>query len=426
MGKIINVCKLVKYGWLFLLAGLVINYLYRLIFHDLPIDKVIMGSDMEGYYQYLVHFFIKDWEEFDGLPWAFPYGEGLTVSVFTSGVAILCSPFFLVAHFISIFLGFPTNGHTAIYYGSIQVAGIFYAYVGLVFIYKFLRAFYKHKICLITTALFFLATNVFFYSVLLGAGMAHVYSFSMIAIYLYYCNQYSKDSSLKNLILLGVPFALAVLIRPTNIISGLYLFLYGVSNFATLKERFTFWTKNYWAIITLFAIGVIVFLPQMIYWHHVTGKFLFYSYQSQGFPNWNAPKIGIVLFGKYNGWLTYTPIVLFALAGLFIQLWKKQKNSLAVLMILIFGIYINASWWAPTFSAAVGQRAMIDFLPFLAVPLAFVISQIKGMSKPLRILLSVVIIVFVVYNIQFGFRYNSGIWWETPMSWTKFWTTLKF
>jgi membrane-associated HD superfamily phosphohydrolase len=132
------------------------------------------------------------------------------------------------------------------------------------------------------------------------------------------------------------------------------------------------------------------------------------------------------LFGKYNGWLTYTPIVLFALAGLFIQLWKKQKNSLAVLMILIFGIYINASWWAPTFSAAVGQRAMIDFLPFLAVPLAFVISQIKGMSKPLRILLSVVIIVFVVYNIQFGFRYNSGIWWETPMSWTKFWTTLKF
>jgi hypothetical protein len=93
---------------------------------------------------------------------------------------------------------------------------------------------------------------------------------------------------------------------------------------------------------------------------------------------------------------------------------------------LFLSIYINASWWAPTFSAAVGQRAMIDFLPFLAVPLAFVISQIKGMSKPLRILLSVVIIVFIVYNIQFGFRYNSGIWWETPMSWTKFWTTMKF
>ena len=426
MGKITDFSKLIKYGWLFLLAGLVINYIYRMVFHEVPIDKVIMGSDMEGYYQYLVHFFIKDWESFNRLPWAFPYGEGLTVSGFTSGVAILCSPFFLVAHFISIFLGFPTDGHTAIYYGSIQVAGIFYTYVGLVFIYKFLREFYTHKVSLVTTALFFLATNVLFYSVLLGAGMAHVYSFSMIAIYLYYCNQYSKDGSLKNLFLLGVPFALAVLIRPTNIISGLYIFLYGVSNFTTLKERIAFWLKNYQAIIILVAIGVVVFLPQMIYWHFVTGKFLFYSYQSQGFPNWNAPKFGVVLFGKYNGWLTYTPIVLFALAGLFIQLLKKQMNGLAVLLILFFSIYVNASWWFPTFGAAVGQRAMIDFLPFLAVPLALVISKIKEMPKPLKIALSAVIVLFIFYNIQFGFRYNSGIWWDTPMSWMKFWNTLKF
>ncbi len=153
---------------------------------------------------------------------------------------------------------------------------------------------------------------------------------------------------------------------------------------------------------------------------------LVYSYQNYGFPFWMTPKFGIVLFGKFNGWLTYTPIVMFALAGLFIQLWKKQMNSLAVLLILFFSIYVNASWWFPTFGAAVGHRAMIDFLPFLAVPLALVISKIKEMPKPLKIALSAVIIVFILYNIQFGFRYNSGMWWDTPMSWMKFWNTLKF
>lgn len=421
-----EVSKLVKYGWLFLIAGLVINYIYRLVFHSTPIEKIIVGSDMEGYFQYLVHFFTRDWSTFDTMRWTIPYGEGKTLSVFTCGVAILWMPFFLLAHLISIFFGLDTGGYANMYYGFMLVAGIVYTYIGLVFMYKFLREFFDHKVSLITTSLFFLATNVFFYSVLLGAGMAHVYSFSMIVIYLYCSHKFFKDSSLKNLILLGIPFALAVLIRPTNIISGLYLFLYGISNLETLKERTTFWIKNYWAIIAMFIIGVIVFIPQMAYWHYVTGKFLVYSYQEYGFPNWNSPKFGIVLFGKYNGWLTYTPIVCFALVGLFILLWKKQMNSLAISLVLLIGIYVNASWWVPTFSAAVGQRAMIDFLPVLAIPLGFVINRITGMSRQTKIALGFVILIFIVYNIQFGFRYDAWMWWGSPMSWTKFWTTLKF
>ena len=419
--------KLVKYGWIFLIAGLIINYLYRMCFnHNTPIEKIIVGSDMEGYYQYLVHFFIRDWSKFDQMPWAISYGEGKTLSVFTCGVAILWSPFFLMAHLISIFFGLDTDGYANMYFGFMLIAGIVYTYIGLVFMYKFLLEFFEHKVSLITTALFFLATNVFFYSVLLGAGMSHVYSFAMIAIYLYYCNQFSKDSSIKNLILLGIPFALAVLIRPTNIISGLYLFLYGVNSFATLKERFAFWVKNYRFILVMLAIGFIVFIPQMAYWHFVTGKFLVYSYQKYGFPFLFEPKFGVVLFGKFNGWFTFTPIVLFALVGLFIQLRKKQMNSLAVLLILILCIYINASWWFPTFGAAVGQRAMIDYLPYLALPLALVISQIKGMTLSLKIALGLVIVVFIFYNIQFSFRYDSGLWWDTPWTWTKFWNTLKF
>lgn len=418
--------KLVKYGWLFLIAGLVINYIYRMVFHTTPIEKIIIGSDMEGYFQYLVHFFTRDWSTFDQMRWTIGYGEGKTLSVFTCGVAILWSPFFLMAHLISIFFGLDTGGYANMYYGFMLIAGIVYTYIGLVFMYKFLREFFDHKVSLITTALFFLATNVFFYSVLLGAGMAHVYSFSMIVIYIYFTHQFFKENTKKRLILLGVPFALAVLIRPTNIISGLYFFLYGVSSIDTFKERIAFWIKNYWAIAGLFIIGVIVFIPQMAYWHYVTGKFLVYSYQEYGFPNWSSPKFGIVLFGKYNGWLTYTPIVGFGLVGLFILLWKKQMNSLAISLVLLIGIYVNASWWVPTFSAAVGQRAMIDFLPVLAVPLGFVINQINGMSRQMKNALGLVILIFIFYNIQFGFRYDSWMWWGSPMSWTKFWTTLKF
>ena len=416
--------RLIRYGWYFLLAGLVINYIYRMVFHSIPIDKIILGSDMEGFYQYLFHFFVKDWALFDRMPWTIPYSEGKTLSVFTCGLAILWSPFFLMAHLISIFCGLTANGQTNLYYGFILIAGIVYTYIGLVFLYKLLRRYFNHRTSLWSTSLFFLATNVFFYSVLLGAGMSHVYSFTMICIYLFFCHRFAEKPSLKNLILLGIPFAMAVLIRPTNIISGLYLFLMGVSGWESLKDRLHFWVKNYWAILALLAIGIIVFIPQMVYWHYVTGKYLVYSYQEYGFPNWRLPKFGIVLFGKYNGWLTYTPIVIFALIGLFIQLWRKQMNSLGTVLILIFATYVNASWWVPTFSAAVGQRAMIDFLPFLALPLAFIVNEIRNLSRPQRIGLFIIIGIFIFYNIQFGFRYNSGLWWGSPMTWTKFWTTL--
>lgn len=418
--------KIFRIGFIFLLVGLVINYIYRLVYHQIPIEKVILGSDMEGYYQYLVHFFIRDWELFDRMPWTLSYGEGKTLSVFTSGLAILWSPFFLIAHFISIFLGLDSDGYANLYFGFILVAGIVYTYVGLVFIYKFLCEFFDRKTSLITASLFFLTTNVFFYSVLLGSGMSHVYSFAMISVYLYYCVQFSKNKSTKNLILLGIPFAIAVLIRPTNIISGLFLFLYGVNSWESFKEKVLFWLRNYRAIILLFVIGVVVFIPQMAYWHYVTGKFLFYSYQEYGFPNWMSPKIGVVLFGKYNGWFTYTPIVLFGMAGLVVLLRKKIHNGLAILIILSIIVYVNASWWVPTFSSACGQRAMIDFLPFIALPLALMVSKYDSWPARVKTLVFVLVLVFVFYNIQFGFRYNAGLWWDSPMSWSKFWSTLKF
>lgn len=418
--------KLIKYGLIFLFVNLFVNYIYRLGFHSISIEKLIMGSDSEGYYQYLPHFFLQDWSLFDRMSWTLPYGEGKTLSVYTSGVAILWSPFFLIAHFVSVFLSLDSGGYTNVYYGFIQVAGIFYTYLGLVFLYKFIREFFDHKTSLITTSLFFLATNIFFYSVLLGAGMSHVYSFSMIAIYVYYSHKFSKEATLKNLIFLGIPFALAVLIRPTNIISGLYFVLMGLNRIDDLKERISFWKKNYWALPGLLVIGLVVFIPQMAYWHYVTGKFLMYSYQDQGFIHWKAPQIGVVLFGKYNGWLTYTPLMVIAFAGLFVQLWKKQMNSFAVTLILIIGIYLNSSWWAPTFSAACGQRAMIDYLPFMAIPLAFGIKFINESSKMTKGIFVFILLVFIFYNIQFGFRYNPVLWWDTPMSWAKFWHFLKF
>jgi hypothetical protein len=422
----LKVPKTVVYGLYFILAGIIVNYIFRDVFHSISVDKFILHSDPEGYYQYLPHFFLRDWEHFKHLPWAIPYGEGKTLSVFTSGVAILWSPFFLMAHFFSVFFNLEATGHGNIYYGFVLIAALFYVYTGLYFLYKLLAKEFGHKVSLITAGLFLLGTNLFYYTVILGAGMSHAYSFSMIAIYIYFTHRFYETGKIKHLILFALPLAVAVLIRPTNIIAGLYFFMFGVFSGKTMLEKGHYWLKNYRALGIVLLAGVIVAIPQMLYWHTVTGKFITYSYQDYGFPYLLNPKIGIVLIGKYNGWLFYTPLVIFALYGLFRALLSKTYNSLAILLILVLAIYINASWWAPTFSAAVGQRAMIDFLPLLAFPLAWVVKGYFEQSKAVRTLLFVILLAILFFNIQFAFRYEAYEWWDKPFTWAKFWRTLKF
>ncbi len=422
----IKLPKGVVYGLWFILGGLVINYLFREVFHSVDIDKIVLHSDPEGYYQYLPYFFLRDWEQFAHLPWTIPYGDGKTMSVFTCGVAILWAPFWLLAHCISLFFNLDADGYGNVYYGFVQIAALAYVFTGLWFLYRLLAREFSHKISLITVFLFFLGTNLFYYTVILGAGMSHAYSFSMIALYIYFTHRFFETGKWKHALGFAIPFAFAVLIRPTNMIAGFYFFLFGWQDVRTLGQSLRNWVKKPWVLGLVLVAGLVVAMPQMLYWFKVTGKFIYYSYQDQGFPYLLSPKIGTVLFGKYNGWFMYTPLVLFALYGLFRSVRAKQYNSIAILLILVLAIYINGSWWAPTFSAAVGQRAMIDFLPFLAFPLAVVVRDFFNQSRAVKVLLLFLLLVILFYNIQFAFRYAPYEWWDKPFTWQKFWRTLSF
>lgn len=424
--RFFRIHKAVVYGFCFIILGSVINFIFRDVFHSVTIDKIVLSSDPEGYFQYLPHFFLRNWDNFNHLPWSIPYNESKSLSVFTCGVAILWTPFFLIAHVISVFFNLDTDGYANLYYGFVLIAALFYVYIGLCCLYRLLAREFGRRISLITALLLFLGTNLFYYTVILGAGMSHAYSFSMLSIFICFTHRFFESGKLKHAVFFSIAFAIAVLIRPTNVIAGLYLFLYGVRDGKTLVSRLKLWFKKPWVILVVIFSGVLIAIPQMLYWHKITGKFIFYSYQNFGFPYWTNPKIGTVLFGEKNGWFLYTPLVFFAMGGLYTAILRKSYNSLTVLLILIAAVYINASWWAPTFSAAVGQRAMIDFLPFIIFPLAIVVKTYFEQQGWVRSFLFVLLIAILFFNIQFAFRYNPLEWWDKPFTWEKLWRTLSF
>jgi hypothetical protein len=417
--------KLSRVAWVFLLffAGVMCAHtLYR---HDSKSSarQLVMGSDMEGYYQYLPYTFFKD-KDITRMRWARPYGEDRTLNVFTCGVAILELPFFLVAHVVSELLEMDDRGYNAVYFSSVLYAAIFYVFIGLYFLYKALMRFFTEWSSFMTTVLVFLATNLFYYTAM-QPGMSHAFSFFLLSVYIYFVPGFYEKPGIKSSLKMILPLALAVLIRPTNILAGLYFLLYGISSFREAGQRLAMLAGRWYLLMFMAFVSFLIFIPQMLYWHKVTGHWVVYSYTDSRFTNALTPQFRTVLIGPRNGWFLYTPLMLLATGGLLYLAFLRKLSGPAILLIMVLIIYINASWCMPTFSSAAGYRALIEWIPFMAIPLAFVIENIqdrKGWKGALYSLL----FLFVVYNLLFSYGYENYYWWNTEWQWSNFLRLVKF
>lgn len=421
----IKLSKLAKLSVLFVILAVSFNVTFR-SFQGMKTRNFVMSSDMEGYYQYLPYVLLKDRDEISKMRWAKPYEEDKKLNVFTCGVALMQLPFFVVAHGIALYLEQEPTGYGPIYFTSVFVATIFYVLAGLIFLYYFLLRFFKPKIAAWVAILSFYATNLFYYTVI-SPGMSHAYSFSMVAMYLFFVPRFYENTNLKNTLLTALPIALLTLIRPTSLVLSLYFIFYDVASFSTLKERVVFFLRK-WNYVLLFpAVAFIVFFPQMLYWHEVTGRFIYYSYQEEGFTNILSPKIATVLIGPRNGWFLYTPLMLVAFISLLYLGFKRKLNSLPTMLILIIIVYLNGSWWRPTFSSAAGYRALIEYIPLMAVPLGFFMEIVhKKEHKTWQSIMIGAFAFFVIYNILFTFKYSPWHWWNTEWQWSYFLRLVKF
>ena len=125
------------------------------------------------------------------------------------------------------------------------------------------------------------------------------------------------------------------------------------------------WSKLLVAAIVTLAIGSI----QLIYWKYATGDFIVYSYEEQGF-SWLRPHLKDGFFSTRAGWLTYTPMMTFALIGFYFLYCKSKALFWGTFVFSMLFIYITFAWGIWWYGGSLGQRAMVQSYPVLAIPLA--------------------------------------------------------
>lgn len=322
---------------------------------------------------------------------------GQRVIKMSMGMAVSYLPFFALAHVYSKLFNYPADGFSAPYHFAIQFSSLFYYCLGLIFLWRILRLYFTDTVTALTVFCITFGTNVFYY-LTLGSGMSHVLNFSLIAAFLFYTIEWHKTQRFKTALALGALGGFLILVRPINVLAFLFFVLFDIASLQDLKIKLNVFLNHKLQLISMGVLAVLIFLPQMLYWHFVTGHFLFNSYLDEHFY-FNNPHVLKALFGFRKGWLVYTPIMLFAIAGFFLLKNRLWEFKFAIPVFFLVYIYVTFSWWCWWYGGSFGQRPLIDIYPVLAVPFALTLSIIKQQGRILHKVLFSLVAGLILLNL---------------------------
>lgn len=380
-----------------------------------------IAGDKAGYYIYLPAIFIYDLKG-DELPpgiidklyngFSVDSISGLIRTKYSIGVAMMQTPAFLCVHGYQWLTGGVTDGFSGPYHNVANFSAWLYTSLGLWFLFRFLSGSYGRRISLLTVLIVFFGTHLFYYS-LRETGMSHLYSFFLFSALLWLLGESSTSGFTRSrFILLGLILGLMIVVRPLNLVFFLGALLY----FQLSDQGFY---KKFWHARILWAIAaaLLVALPQLWYWHSISGKWIYYSYGNEGFTNLLNPQFRSLLFAPLNGLLPYTPLYLVLILSSLV--WVRTKPALTIFFIAFFIAlsYLLASWHRPQFGCGFGSRNYVEYLALFIIPLAEVLHRRKGIGKALTI---VAISICTLANLKLTLAFETCFWGTSMWDWPEY------
>lgn len=404
-----------------------------------PHTEATLSWDVSGYYMYLPAFFIykdlkqvqfldKIIKEYKPSPYpgqAFQHESGSMVMKYSMGLAVQYLPFFAIGHGVATLLEYPADGFSYPYQVAISWGSLLVAFLGLYFLRKNLRTYFSDVTVGLTLLALVLGTNYLEYASITGA-MSHNYLFTCYSLLIALSISYHRQPSWWKGLGIGALIGLMALTRPTEIIACLIPLCWGISSIKSqaVAERLQFFRKHSKSVLLAILMCLMVGSLQVLYWKYVSGDWIVYSYQDQGF-SWFNPHLYGGLFTFRAGWLVYTPMMVFALIG-FVPLWRKHRSIFwAVGSFLLLFIYITFAWDIWWYGGSLGQRAMVQAYAVLAFPLAAFIQWMSS-KKLWKWLLLAIALLFSYYNIWLTYQAHGGGLLVTDGSTTRayFWKTI--
>ncbi len=343
---------------------------------------------------------------------------------FTVGPAILWMPFLLLAHagvLLARALGssVAADGFSAPYRITMALATAFYGFLGLLLSFRLARQYVEERWALLATLSIWWASSLPVY-MYFNPSWSHAHSAFAVALFLWYWHRTRSSRSFAQWLILALIAGLMLNVYYANAMLLAVLAVEAFRQYLSAFRPAVFAAPNSTPRIPelllrhlLFTVVlVIALLPTFLTRLLIYGN----SFESGYIPlrdwNWFSPYFLAVFFSSNHGLLSWTPILLFAIVGLFL-FWRRTPLTGAPLLagFLAFYFFI-ASYpdWAGI--SSYGNRFFISLTSFFILGLAVFFHRAAQLFRSRRTALAaacVLLAVSTLWNAGLIFQWGSHL-----------------
>lgn len=341
---------------------------------------------------------------------------GLQINFAPMGTAVLWLPFYLAGHLVALLLqnvdpAFEANGVSLPYIYAVCIGSLFYGWAGIYLAFRIARAYVAPTLACGAALVTLFATNAVYY-VYVAPAFSHAASLFASALFVFVwwrTREARARGDWVRWLALGASGGLMTMVREQEAVlfvipvveaAGL-IYSSGRSGGggAGLRTRAL-------GLALMAASALVVFAPQFLVYRVLNGNWLPAHNVTDKFT-WDGAHIGDILFSNFHGLFTWTPVLLFAVAGLAL-LWRRDK-LLAGTFLAAFAAetYLLGSFSTWFGGAAFGMRRYINCTVLFVVGLAFFAQWVE--TRTSRRVLAAAGILFVIWNIFFIVQFVTGM-----------------
>ena len=346
------------------------------------------------------------------------------------GPAVMWAPFLVAAHATVLGLNrlgwqISADGRSWPYLWAMAGASTLYVFTGLFLSFSLARRYAEERWAFLATLGIWLGTTLLIY-IYVDPSWSHGQSVFCTSLFLWYWLRTRASRSNEQWVVLGLISGLMLDVRFDSIvflIAPLEDSLSSCYHAWRTRQTAPHLLPNVIYSSVLYAMSVVVgFLPTLITRQIIFGSPLrFGVYTSQPW-NWTSPAFVGVLFSSNHGLLVFTPVLVLAIAGLFLLSrgpYPEAKTYIAIAL-AFYCLISFFPWWDST--VGLGNRYFIALTPIFIVGLAYAFSRAARFWTNARAAtwrFGTILVLLVIWNLGLVYQWctfmlpiRTQVYWE--------------
>ena len=350
-------------------------------------------------------------------------GETINSSQFTStgyldnhfsvGPAILWMPFLIVAHgtvVVAHWFGARVleNGFSKPYLLAMALGTAFYGFAAIWISFKIAKKFLAEEWAFLASLAIWFASSLPVY-MYFNPSWSHAQSAFAVALFLWYWLRTLNGRTTLQWLILGL---IAGLMMDVYYINAVLLVLpMGeslVAYFRAAEQRSGLQAGLMLGRDALFSVALLAaFLPTLITKKIIYGSFLDFGYRVHWY--WNSPAFFKVALSADHGFLTWTPILVLAVAGLITAIRRDRGLALGLLSAFVLYVYAIGCYEDWDGISSFGNRFFVSLTPIFVIGLAAFFAWLAGVLEQKRAVWVAGVITVTLVAANFGLMFQWGM-----------------